>query len=98
MNPLLLSVSDAAKLTSFASATVKNWAYGRKSAPPGFPNPIKVGRVLRYRFSDLETWVTQIGTCCAPVRCASESDQLEDLPVPRRRRGRPSKLPETNYG
>lgn len=97
MNPLLLSITDAAKLISFATATVENWAYGRKTPPPGFPSPIKIGRLLKYRAADLIDWVTQLNAHRSPVTRENESRLCEELP-PRRRRGRPSKLQEVHHG
>lgn len=92
MNPLLLNIADAAKLISFATATVENWAYGRKPPPPGFPSPIKIGRLLKYRAVDLVAWVTQLSAHRSPVTRDNEPGLFEELPIPRRRRGRPSKL------
>ena len=61
MDSLLLDFDEVARLIVFSPATVANWAYRRKPAPQGFPQPIKVGRILRYRRTDIEGWVASLG-------------------------------------
>ena len=57
MEPLLLNFKEVARLIGFAHATIENWAYERKKGPIGFPEPHKVGRLLKYRRADIERWV-----------------------------------------
>lgn len=61
MDSLLLDFDEVARLIVFSPATVANWAYRRKPAPQGFPPPVKVGRILRYRRSDIEGWIARLG-------------------------------------
>jgi predicted DNA-binding transcriptional regulator AlpA len=61
MNSLLLNFEDVARLIRFSPATVENWAYRRKPAPPGFPQAVKIGRILRYRRTDIEGWIAGLG-------------------------------------
>jgi predicted DNA-binding transcriptional regulator AlpA len=89
MELLLLNFEEVARLIGFSPATIENWAYGRKPAPIGFPEPHKIGRLLKYRRADIERWVDGLG---APLNCAdsrhSVSDPVEN--TTRRTRGRPS--------
>lgn len=84
---LLLIIKDVAALISFSSATVTNWAYGRKPAPPGFPKPVKIGRNLRYRRSDIEAWVASFRPDPQLVEVVPSPPQ----PSTGRPRGRPPK-------
>ena len=61
MDSLLLDFDEVARLIVFSPATVANWAYRRKPAPQGFPTPVKVGRILRYRRTDIEGWIARLG-------------------------------------
>jgi predicted DNA-binding transcriptional regulator AlpA len=61
MDSLLLDFQAVARLIAFSSATIANWAYRRKPAPQGFPQPVKVGRILRYRRGDIEGWIASLG-------------------------------------
>ena len=48
----LLTVDDLAEYLEIPVATVYAWRY-RQEGPPGF----RVGRHLRYRWSDVERWI-----------------------------------------
>lgn len=48
----LLTVEDLAKYLDVPVATIYAWRY-RRQGPPGF----RVGRHLRFRSSDVETWI-----------------------------------------
>ena len=87
MDSLLLNFDEVARLIVFSPATVANWAYKRKPAPQGFPPPAKVGRILRYRRSDIEGWIARLGIATS-VEPNSGSNN-ETAPT-KRRRGRPS--------
>jgi len=49
----LLTVEDLATYLGIPVATLYQWRY-RREGPPGF----RVGRYLRYRWSDVEEWIT----------------------------------------
>lgn len=86
MDSLLLNFDEVARLIVFSPVTVANWAYRRKPAPQGFPHPVKVGRILRYRRSDIEGWIAGLGVTelVAPSPTSSS-----DLPRAKKPRGRP---------
>ncbi len=48
----LLTVEDLAEYLEVPVATVYAWRY-RREGPPGF----RVGRHLRFRWSDIEVWI-----------------------------------------
>ena len=48
----LLTVEDLAEYLDVPMATVYAWRY-RRQGPPGF----RVGRHLRFRWSDVERWI-----------------------------------------
>lgn len=99
---LLLDFAASAAVISIGKTTLRKWAYRAQPAPPGFPAPVRVGRLLRYRLSDLEAWVAGLppahsGNSFPP---ASEAAQMSDCPAgkgvvpqqPLRRPGRPRKV------
>ncbi len=49
----LLTVEDLAEYLGVPVATLYAWRYHRQG-PPGF----RVGRHLRYRWADIETWIS----------------------------------------
>lgn len=55
MEPLkgLLTVQDLADYLDVPVATIYAWRY-RRQGPPGF----RVGRHLRFRWSDVEQWIS----------------------------------------
>lgn len=85
MESLLLNFEEVARLIVFRQATIENWAYRRSPAPLGFPAPVKVGRLLRYKRSDIEGWIDKLGTSEANTDLVSKARG-------NRRRGSP-----TNY-
>lgn len=90
MESLLLTFDDVGHLMSFSPATIANWAYRRKPAPGGFPSPIKIGRLLRYRRIDIERWIGGQGEISG-FRASTASTEAPIEP-PRRPRGRPRKF------
>ena len=50
----LLTVEDLADYLAVTVATLYQWRY-RKEGPPGF----RVGRHVRYRWSEVEAWIEQ---------------------------------------
>ena len=88
MHSLLLNFDDVARLIVLSPATIENWAYRRKPAPLGFPSPVKVGRILRYRRTDIESWIAGLGT----AQVGAPDPELElphSSPAAKRPRGRP---------
>jgi len=84
MEPLLLSTEDAAAALGLHPATLRHWACGSKRAPPGMPMPVKVGRLVRWRYAELAAFASgaaQQTTAPAPP-----------APTTTRRVGRPRKL------
>lgn len=81
--PLLLDTALLAKITGFAEQTLRHWANKTRQPPPGWPEPIKVGRNVRYRTSHIIDWIEGV---------AAPNTELQD-PVftPKRGRGRPRK-------
>ena len=79
----LLIIKDLAERLSLSPVTIAHWAYRRKPAPQGFPEPIKIGNRLRWRPEAIDAWL----------------DGLQEVPRPSgapavdaaRRRGRPRK-------
>lgn len=53
----LIDCEKVGEKINFSSATVLNWAYGRKPAPPGFPPPVKVSNRLLWVLSDVDEWI-----------------------------------------
>jgi predicted DNA-binding transcriptional regulator AlpA len=99
---LLLDFAASAAVISIGKTTLRKWAYRAQPAPPGFPAPVRVGRLLRYRLSDLESWVAGLPPAHNPdsVLPAPNTSQMDDClagkgvaaPQPSRRPGRPRKV------
>jgi predicted DNA-binding transcriptional regulator AlpA len=82
----LLIINDIAGRLNLSPVTIAHWAYRRKPAPQGFPEPFKIGNRLRWRAEAIDAWL----------------DGLQEVPAPktaddaaRRRRGRPRKGMQT---
>jgi predicted DNA-binding transcriptional regulator AlpA len=88
MDSLLLDFEEVARLITFSPATVANWAYRRKPSPQGFPKPVKIGRILRFRRKDIEDWIVSLGVVESRLASAQHNSD-EILPVVKRSRGRP---------
>lgn len=93
MLQLLLTIDDAAHAIGIAARTLENWAYSRSPAPPGFPPAVRVGRLLRFRTSDLELWVRGLAPAPQSEPLSDERQPAMGTPLiaPARRRGRPRK-------
>lgn len=88
---LLLDFAAAATLISIGKTTLRKWAYRAQPAPPGFPAPVRCGRLLRYRLSDLEAWVAGL----PPAHGGGAEATPPPAPPPppaKRGRGRPRKV------
>lgn len=97
MDSLLLNFEEVARLIVFSPATVANWAYRRKPAPQGFPQPIKIGRILRYRRMDIEVWIANLGAIepCLPSAGPNSAGSAHSI---KRSRGRPRLIDEVIRG
>lgn len=97
---LLLRPAAAAELFGISLRTILKWHQGLLPAPDGFPPPVKLGESLRWRVSDLETYVVNMSAASTsaipplPTPAAlAAADAAADAPTaPRRGRGRPRKL------
>lgn len=85
MESLLLNFVEVAELIGFSRATIENWAHRRKPAPAGFPQPLKIGRILKYRRVDIARWVDDLGI----PRNFPDSPLTSVVETVRRPRGRP---------
>ena len=54
VEPLLLAVGDVARLLNVSRLTVFRWRSAGR-----LPLPVKIGRVVRWRRSEIETWIAQ---------------------------------------
>lgn len=89
--PLLVDFRQAGELTTFSPSTLLQWYRGTKSAPVGFPRPVRIGeRVLRYRTADLIAWVDSLGGPEIEGRESSSAALVETPPRPRPGRPRTS--------
>lgn len=84
----LLTIPQAAERIQMSRTTVKHWAYRRRPAPPGFPDPVRVNRSLRYIAQDLDKWIDSLRANVdrRPVLLPECDARLNP-----RRRGRPRK-------
>lgn len=92
MNALLLDLDAAAASLGLARTTLRRWAYQARPAPAGFPLPVRVGRLLRYRAADLAAWVNGLPPAHEAGQ-AQPSPSEATPPAPQRGRGRPRKNP-----
>lgn len=86
--PLLLDTDQLAQITGFAVQTIRHWANKTRPVPLGWPEPVKVGRLVRYRTIDILDWVN--GGCRMQPTGAPPSALINEPPM-RRGRGRPRK-------
>ncbi|MGH7794228.1 MAG: helix-turn-helix domain-containing protein [Candidatus Binatia bacterium] len=71
MEPLL-TVNEAARLLNVKASTLYAWAYRRQ-----IPSQ-KVGKVLRFRRQDLESWLDlQVKPCCARTYETEEKGRVK---------------------
>jgi predicted DNA-binding transcriptional regulator AlpA len=92
----LLTAVDVAKLLKISESSIWNWQYGRKNPPPGFPPPVKIGTLVRWRSSDIQAFILGL-----PITTTGRIPQPELAPPaptavvllkPVRGRGRPRKM------
>ena len=55
--PLLLDTELLAKITGFAEQTLRHWATNTRQPPPGWPEPVRIGRNVRYRTDEIIRWI-----------------------------------------
>lgn len=96
----LETIDDVAGRTRLSPVTITHWAYGRRPAPKNFPNPIKVGRQVRYIAAQIDEWIlAQAEDGSAPRGLPSPDFDLSRIKAanddgqasPARKRGRPRK-------
>lgn len=84
--PLLLDTELLSKLTGFAPQTLRHWATHTRKPPPGWPEPIRVGRNVRYRTDEIIRWIN------GGDRTSEIDPHLATVTVEQKRgRGRPRK-------
>jgi len=97
-----LAAADVAKILKISAASIWNWQYGRKKPPPGFPPPVKIGTSVRWRSSDIQTFIlglpiTTTGRIPQP-ELAQPALAAVTLLKPVRGRGRPRKIQTGGLG
>ncbi|MBF4549210.1 helix-turn-helix transcriptional regulator [Pseudoclavibacter sp. VKM Ac-2888] len=56
----LLTTAQAARLLNMQSSTLRNWKYlDDKDGGRRGPKATKVGRLVRYRLTDIEAWIVE---------------------------------------
>jgi hypothetical protein len=81
--PALLDLRQTAGFIGFSYSAVRQWTYGQKPAPAGWPGAVRVSaKATRYRLTDLQRWVEGLG---------EQQKEVTSGPAPRRP-GRPAKL------
>jgi predicted DNA-binding transcriptional regulator AlpA len=99
----LLTAAEVGAKLKLSKDTIWNWHYGRKPAPEGFPPSIKISSAVRWRLSDIDSYIsgvpfTTFGCIKCPVVLIEESkkilvsDSTKALNFPARGRGRPRKI------
>jgi len=86
--PLLLDTELLAKITGFAEQTLRHWATNTRQPPPGWPEPVRIGRNVRYRTAEIINWIN--AGCAEPAKNRSLAIQVASQPL-KRGRGRPRK-------
>jgi len=81
--PLLLNTELLAKITGFAEQTLRHWANKTRKPPAGWPEPIRIGRNVRYRTSQIIEWIEG--------SAVPNTEFKEPAFTPKRGRGRPRK-------
>jgi predicted DNA-binding transcriptional regulator AlpA len=57
MQHSLLTIAQTADRINMSPTTVIHWAYRRRPAPAGFPEPVHINRNLRYVAQDIDDWI-----------------------------------------
>lgn len=79
--PALLDLRQAAAFLGFSYSAIRQWTYGQKPAPRGWPSAVRVSaKATRYRLADLQGWVDALG------------EQKQEVTSAPRRPGRPTKI------
>lgn len=74
----LETIEEVAVRVRFSPVTITHWAYGRRPAPAKFPQPIKVGRQVRYIASQIDEWI--LDQCDGVVASRHSGAPRRDLP------------------
>lgn len=85
----LLTIPQTAERIQMSRTTVKHWAYRRRPAPIGFPDPVRINRNLRYIAQDIDEWIDSLRAKMErrPILLPERNANLN-----RRCRGRPRKV------
>lgn len=57
MNDAILSSVDIAERYGISPETLKVWRWRTNRGEDGYPPFLKIGRCVRYRLSDFESWI-----------------------------------------
>lgn len=103
--PLLLSPEDLASFLGVNKGVIYHWCGGTKKPPIGFPPPIKIGRLLRWRKEDVLLWTEALAAASNGKNSRSNKEgdasqkTIHKVPLsneltapPTRKRGRPRKF------
>lgn len=92
----LLTASQVAGLLGSKENTIWNWQYGRRPAPVGFPPPVKIGALVRWKSTDIHAFMAILGyTKTGRIVHADQNSFVNKSvteSVLRRGRGRPRKV------
>lgn len=83
----LLSAKALGAMLDLAEQTI----YNRHSLGGDLPPAVKLGRTLRFRLSDVETWIASKLSSSKPPRCPATAAPAPDVFPHRPRGGRPTK-------
>lgn len=91
--PLLLDTETLSKISGFAEQTLRHWATNVRPPPPGWPEPVRIGRNVRYRTAEILAWInggcTDIPKIIPPAPIESKATPVK-RGLGRRRKGVPS--------
>lgn len=82
---LLLNAHEVGERLNLAASTIAKWSCGARAAPVGFPRPVKLGRLARWRSDAIEAWVDGLGMPSVEAEPVAAETQ------PQRGPGRPRK-------
>lgn len=68
----LLKAAEVAQKLKLSEATIWNWQYGRRTAPAGFPTPVKMCGAVRWRGQDVDNFIK--GLPFSDFGCISPSE------------------------
>ena len=86
--PLLLDTELLAHVTGFAEQTLRHWANKTRKPPHGWPEPVRIGRNVRYRTAEILEWIA-LG--CPAAEISTLPVSVDTTIYVKRGRGRPKK-------